>query len=161
LPILYVLAFFQASVGTFFNPARGAIIPRIVPPEGLLAANSVSQSTRVIANVAGTALAGGLIGFAGVYWPAFVLDGASFLISFALVSRLPALPGAPPTGEHAAAGSGVRASLAVGLRTVAGNRILWVTIACLSFAMLGLGAVNVLFVPLLVNVVQASPAWFG
>ena len=161
LPILYALAFLQASVATFFNPAKGAIIPRIVPPGGLMSANSVSQATRVIAGVAGTAVAGGLIGFAGLYWPAFVLDGASFLVSFLLVSRIPAALGAIPTGDHAAAPTGVRESLAIGLRVVAGSRILWVTIACLSLAMLGLGAVNVLFVPLLINVLHASAAWFG
>lgn len=161
LPILYTLAFVQASVATFFNPAKGAIIPRIVPAEGLMSANSVSQATRVIAGVAGTAIAGGLIGFAGLYWPAFVLDGASFLLSFLLVSRIPAELGAIPTGEHAAPVTGVRESLAIGLRVVAGSRVLWVTIACLSLAMLGLGAVNVLFVPLLINVLQENPAWFG
>jgi MFS family permease len=161
LPILYGLAFLQASVGTFFNPAKGALLPHAVPAEGLMAANSVSQATRVIAGVAGTSIAGVMIGVAGVYWPAFVLDAASFIASFLLVSRLPAALGAIPTGKHAAAATGVRESLAIGLRAVAHSRILWVTILCLSLAMLGLGAINVLFVPLLINVLQASAAWFG
>jgi MFS family permease len=161
LPILYALAFIQASVGTFFNPAKGAILPRIVPPEGLMAANSVSQSSRVIAAVAGTAIAGGMIGFAGLYWPAFVLDAISFLLSFLLVSRLPAAVGAIPAAEHGAPLAGVRESLAIGLRVVGHSRVLWVTIVSLSLAMLGLGAVNVLFVPLLINVLHASAAWFG
>ena len=47
--LLFVLAFVQSSVGTFFAPARGAVIPKVVPPEGLLAANSVAQATRVVA----------------------------------------------------------------------------------------------------------------
>ena len=161
LPILYGLAFLQAAVGTFFNPAKGAIMPRVVPAEGLMAANSVSQATRVIASVAGTSIAGAMIGLAGVYWPAFVLDAASFLASFLLVSRLPAAFGTIPTGATAAIATGVRESLAIGLRVVGHSRVLWVTIACLSVAMLGLGAVNVLFVPLLINVLQESPAWFG
>jgi MFS transporter, DHA3 family, macrolide efflux protein len=161
LPILYGLALIQASVGTFFNPAKGAILPRIVPAEGLMAANSVSQATRVIASVAGTSIAGAMIGLAGIYWPAFVLDAASFLVSFFLVSRLASALGAIPAAEHGARQTGVRESLAIGLRVVGHSRVLWVTIVSLSLAMLGLGAVNVLFVPLLINVLHASAAWFG
>ena len=161
LPLLYVIAFVQASIGTFFNPARGALIPRIVPTEGLLVANSVSQATRVIAAVGGTALAGALIGVAGVFWPAFVLDGASFLVSFLLVSRLPAAIGLMPPSGRSAGAMGLRTSLGEGLRVVTGSRVLWVTMASLSLAMLGLGAINVLFVPLIVNVLHESPVWFG
>lgn len=158
--LLYLLAFLQSSVGTFFNPAKGAMIPRLVPGEGLMTANSVSQATRVISNVAGTAVAGAMIGFAGIYWPAFVLDGLSFAASFVLVSRLASGLGDVPVGEHGVA-RGVRPALAEGLRIVRGSRVLWVTIVVLSMAMLGLGAINVLFVPLIVNVLHASAAWFG
>lgn len=159
--LLYLLAFLQSSVGTFFNPAKGAILPRLVPAEGLMAANSVSQATRVICGVVGTAIAGTMIGVFGVYWPAFVLDGISFLGSFLLVGRLPTALGAIPTGAHAAGALGVRASLADGLRLVAGSRVLWVTMLVLSVVMLGLGAINVLFVPLVVNILDASEIWFG
>ena len=50
--LLFILAFVQSSVGTFFAPARGAVIPKVVPPEGLLAANSVAQATRVVSGIA-------------------------------------------------------------------------------------------------------------
>jgi MFS family permease len=160
LPLLYLLAFLQSSVGTFFNPAKGALIPRLVPSDGLLAANSLAQATRVVCGVLGTAIAGTMIGLAGIYWPAFVLDGLSFLGSFLLVSRLPAAVGRVETTERAAA-LGVRGSLAEGLRIIAGSRVLWVTLSVLSVTMLGLGAINVLFVPLVVNVLGASEVWFG
>ena len=51
--LLYLLAFVQATVGTFFTPARGAVIPRVVPRAGLLSANSLAQATRVVAAVVG------------------------------------------------------------------------------------------------------------
>src|SRR5215216_90454 len=35
LLLMYVLAFVMSSVGTFFNPAKGALIPKMVPPEHL------------------------------------------------------------------------------------------------------------------------------
>ena len=83
VPLLVVLAFVQASIGTFFTPARGALMPHVVPAEGLLAANSITQATRVVAGVIGTALAGFIVGVGGVTWPAFLLDAATFLVSAA------------------------------------------------------------------------------
>jgi MFS family permease len=158
--LLFVLAFAQATVGTFFTPARGAILPRIVPPEGLLAANSIAQATRVVAGVVGTGLGGLIVGLAGVYWPAFVIDAATFLVSFAFIAGLPRAVGhvVPSAG---AAAAGIGGSLAAGLRTIVRSRRLSTTIAALAICMLGLGAVNVMFVPLLVRVLGADPAWFG
>ncbi len=157
--LLYVLAFVQATVGTFFSPARGAILPRIVPREGLLAANSLAQATRVVSGVVGSSLAGLIVGLIGAFWPAFVLDSASFLVSVALISRLPASVGRIEDARAAAAGVG--SALAVGLRTIAGSRILATTIVTLAVSMLGLGAVNVLFVPFVVGVLQVGPVWMG
>src|SRR4029079_4267262 len=53
------------------------------------------------------------------------------------------------------------ASLKIGLSRVAGSRLLSTTILSLAVVMLGLGAVNVLFVPLMTRVLEVSPAWFG
>jgi len=173
--LLFLFAFVQSSIGTFFAPARGAVIPKVVPREGLLAANSVAQATRVIAGIVGAGLAGLIIGLAGVFWPAFVLDGLSFLASFVLILGLPAVVGritpspavtAASTSTDAADAApaptpGIFASLTLGLSRVAQSRLLSTTIASLAVVMLGLGAVNVLFVPLMTRVLVVSPAWFG
>jgi len=174
--LLFLFAFVQSSIGTFFAPARGAVIPKVVPSEGLLAANSVAQATRVIAGIVGAGLAGLIIGLAGVFWPAFVLDGLSFLASFVLILGLPAVVGqiTPSPAQTAASTSagatvapapaptpGIFASLTLGLSRVAQSRLLSTTIASLAVVMLGLGAVNVLFVPLMTRVLVVSPAWFG
>ena len=174
--LLFLFAFVQSSIGTFFAPARGAVIPKVVPSEGLLAANSVAQATRVIAGIVGAGLAGLIIGLAGVFWPAFVLDGLSFLASFVLILGLPAVVGqiTPSPAQTAASTSagatvapapaptpGIFASLTLGLSRVAQSRLLSTTIASLAVVMLGLGAVNVLFVPLMTRVLEVSPAWFG
>jgi MFS family permease len=157
--LLYVLAFVQATIGTFFTPARSAVLPRVVPREGLLAANSLAQATRVVSGVVGSAVAGLIVGLAGTYWPAFTLDAASFLVSVALISRLPAAVGRIEDA-HAAAGS-VGSALAVGLRTIARSRVLVTTIGILGVSMLGLGAVNILFVPFVVGVLDVGPVWMG
>jgi MFS family permease len=169
--LLFVLAFVQASIGTFFTPARGAVLPKIVPAEGLLAANSIAQATRVVSGIVGAGLAGVIIGVLGAFWPAFVLDAASFLASFALILGLPAAVGriSAAAGETAdgtaaprpAAQAGLGASMRLGLSRVAHSRLLTTTILSLCVVMLGLGAVNVLFVPLLIRVLEVSPAWFG
>lgn len=157
--LLYILAFVQATIGTFFTPARSAILPRLVPREGLLAANSLAQATRVVSSVVGSAVAGLIVGLAGTFWPAFLLDSASFLVSVALISRLPALIGR--VEDARAAASGVGSALAVGLRTIGASRVLVTTIAILGVSMLGLGAVNVLFVPFVVRVLGVGPVWMG
>ena len=48
-----------------------------------------------------------------------------------------------------------------GLRIVAGSRVLWTTLLALAISMFGLGAVNVLFLPLVVEVLQVNPVWLG
>ena len=166
--LLLILAFVQSSIGTFFTPARGAVLPKVVPQQGLLAANSIAQATRVVAGIVGAGLGGLLIGLIGVYWPAFVIDSLSFLASFVLILGLPAAVGriSPASGTQAtgpaeAATPGIGASLKLGLARVAHSRLLTTTIVSLAVVMLGLGAVNVLFVPLLVTDLQVSPAWFG
>ncbi|MGZ8438750.1 MAG: MFS transporter, partial [Candidatus Limnocylindrales bacterium] len=160
VPLLFVLAFVQATIGTFFSPARGALIPRVVPAEGLLAANSIGQATRVIAAVVGSALAGLIVGVAGVTWPAFVLDAASFGVSVLLVLGVSRSVGKPSDAERVAA-SGVGASVVEGLRMIGHSRVLTTTLLALAVTMLGLGAVNVLFLPLIVNVLRVSPVWLG
>jgi len=150
LPILYVLAFTQAAIGTFFSPARGALIPRVVPPEGLMAANGL-----------GTAVIGVLIATSGTYWPAFVFDAATFGASVLIVMRVDRAVGAV---ENAAAGRdtrGVGASALDGLQLIGRSPTLLATILGLSIAGLGLGAVNLLFVPFLIDTLHASAAWVG
>ncbi len=165
--LLFILAFVQASVGTFFTPARAAVVPKLVPPEGLLAANSVAQATRVVSGIVGAGLGGVMIGIAGVFWPAFILDSLSFLASFVLILGLPAAVGriaevsAGASDPAAASRLGVGASLKTGLSRVFHSRLLSTTILSLAVVMLGLGAVNVLFVPLLITILEVSPGWFG
>jgi MFS family permease len=157
--LLYLLAISQAAIGTFFAPARTALIPSIVPREGLMAANSLSQGSRLVAGVLGTGAAGAIIGLIGVAWPAFVIDSLTFLVSFVFVVRVTVSGRVAATaGEQA---SGVLRSVVEGMRVVAGSRMLSGTLISAGVVMLGLGAVNVLFVPLLINELRVPATWFG
>jgi MFS transporter, DHA3 family, macrolide efflux protein len=156
--VIYILGAAQATVGTFFGPARGALVQHIVPEDQRLQANSLSQTSIVIAGVIGSSLAGAIIGLTGQFWIAFVLDAATFMVSFALVLRVRSRPPEQHTSQTRA---GILNPLLDGLRVISGNRTLSAILIATGVTMFGLGAVNVLFVPFVVNVLRVPVAWLG
>jgi predicted MFS family arabinose efflux permease len=156
VPLIYVIAFVQAAIGTVFNPARGALLPRIVGTEKLLAANSVSQTSRIIFNLLGTGAAGILAAVSETLALAFIVDSATFFISFLLISRI-RTSGVPEKGSE----SKVWAEMKAGFSVMISSRPLRAVLISLSVTMLGLGAVNVLFVPFLLDDLAVSPAFLG
>ena len=158
--LLYVIGFVQASIGTFFNPARSALIPNLVAREGLLAANSLTQMTQIIFGLLGTAAAGAVIGLLDMYWPVFVIDALTFFAALTLVSFIHYKSQIAPK-QGAVSPKAIASELVGGLRITFGNRILAGTILAAAVTMLGLGAVNVLLVPLIVNDLQIPETWFA
>jgi len=156
--LLLLLAFIQSSIGTLFNPAKAALLPLVVPEDNLLAANTISQMSRVIANLAGTALVGVIAAFSEYLTIAFVIDAATFATSAFWISRVSLTD--TRAKAAATAGSFMR-DLGIGLSTIGHSRSLLGVLMAGAIAMLGLGAVNVLMVPLVVDVMGASEVWFG
>ena len=162
VPVLFVLACVQSIIGTFFSPARMAMVPRVVPEDGLLVANSLGQATRMVAGVIGAAVTGLIAGIAGEAWPVLVIDAATFLVSVALVFGIAAELGLPDAVAVAKAKSqSLGSAVADGLRLISRSRQLVAALGGVSVVMLGVGAINVLFIPFLVNDLGASPAWAG
>jgi MFS family permease len=162
LPLVFALATTQAVIGTFFSPARTALVPRVVPKEGLLAANSLGQMTRMVAGVVGAGITGLIAGVAGVVWPVFLADAATFLVSVALVVRVSRDIGKPEAATAASmAARGMSRSVMDGLRVIARSAPLVAALGGVAVTMLGVGAINVLFIPFLVDDLGASPAWAG
>jgi MFS family permease len=157
--LLYVLAITQAAIGTFFTPARTALIPSVVKSDGLMAANSLSQAGRLIAGVLGTGAAGVIVGLFAVTWPVFVIDSLTFVASFLFVLRISAT--ADIARKAGVASTSVLRAVAEGMRVVGHSRLLTGALISAGVIMLGLGAVNVLFVPLLINDLQVPATWFG
>lgn len=155
LALMYVLAFTMSAVGTFFNPAKGALIPKMVPPEHLTAANALSQTSMTMAFVLGPALAGAtffLLG-AGNEWMAFVLDATSYLVSAVAIwmIRMPKAD-TKPSAEAPTEGSALRrvgSELVVGIKALAFNRAMATLSVVFAITMLGVGALNVLWVSFL------------
>ena len=157
--LLFGLLFLVSTAGSFFMPARTAYIPLVVPSKGLLAANSLSQSSFVIAGVLGAAFAGWSVGTFGSYWQAFVADSLTFLASAALLSRVVTVSVGSADGDSSA--RAVLNEMLNGFRVLASSRILMGVLASMAVAMLGLGMVNVLIVPLVVNDLQVRETWFA
>jgi len=126
-----------------------------VPPEQLTSANALSQTSMTMAFVLGPALAGAtfyLVG-AGNEWMAFVLDAASFLVSaFAIwLIRLPK-EATKPTSDTSTEGGAVgrvARELVVGIKALAFNRVMATLSVVFAVTMLGVGALNVLWVSFL------------
>jgi MFS family permease len=162
MPIVLALACLQAIVGTFFSPARSALVPRVVPAEGLLAANSLGQMSRIVGSVVGIAFTGAIAGATGTVRPAFLLDGLTFLASALIVLRVTRDIGTiDAVTTQAARDRGLRGSVGDGLRVIARSRALVATITGVTVTLLGVGAIEVLFVPFVVRDLAANPIWVG
>jgi len=77
-------AFLIAIAATFFNPARDAFIPQLVPPEGLLRANSLIQTSWQFSLLLGPVIAGGLLHYAGQVH-LFTANSLFYFASFLLI----------------------------------------------------------------------------
>jgi len=103
------LGAFVLGVGAaFFFPAYSAILPRILPPEDLLAANGLEGTMRpMLQQAAGPAVAGILV---AALSPAYAVTGvaACHLMAFSILNLLHRPPAAPgwANGEGADDGSG-------------------------------------------------------
>lgn len=164
--LIYLIAFTQAAIGTLFYPAKSALLPHLVGDDQLLAANSVSQTSKIVFNLVGTGIAGLLAGFLVEMWPAFAIDAATFFVSAFFVSRITtrsAEKGSEPDPKRdpGPTEENVWHELLAGLRVVAGSRPLIGVVMAGAIAMLGLGAVNILLVPLIVDDLMVSESWFG
>jgi MFS family permease len=159
--ILYVVAFVQASIGTLDNPARSSVVPQIVGRDNLLAANSFFQSTMIIVGVAGTATAGVIAGVFDTLAPAFLVDAVSFAVSATLVTRIE-IEGRPArTAGSEMQASGLWIELREGVRLILASPMLRTVVITAGVVMLGLGAVNVLLVPFIVDELAVPETWFG
>ncbi|MEU6013254.1 MFS transporter [Streptomyces sp. NPDC047515] len=89
-PALWQIAIAEAiggAAGAFAMPTVSPLIRGTVAESGLLRANSLMSVVSSATRLGGPALAGALILTAGPGW-AFVLDGASFAVSAALLSAM-------------------------------------------------------------------------
>ena len=162
--IYYVVGFLMSSVSRFFFPAQNATLPLIIPDrDDLLAANGLMQIVQTLGLLIGPAIAGLSIALWGEQ-AAFLVDSATFLISAAAIMIMTV----PHTtvGRQAAAAAGgelaaVWAELREGVSYLFGNRTMVGVLLCLSVVQLGIGAINVIWVPFMQRTFNMGPEGLG
>ena len=85
--IIYVTVFVEATLEQFFDPAETAMVPHVVPPEDLVAANALNGQNRQVARLIGSAL-GGVLAAAGGIALVATFDLVSYLFAALLVAMI-------------------------------------------------------------------------
>ncbi|MFJ4633724.1 MFS transporter [Streptomyces sp. NPDC088847] len=157
LPALTALVAVAGTVATLRNPAGRSLVPVLVDPADRAPANALFGLARTLTLTVGPGL-GGLLGAApGGARTALAVDAVTFVVSALLLARLPAIAPA----RDPAAGTGVWAEAADGLRHVAGSRQLRLLVLSL-FLLVAFAAVdNVALVFLTGDELHADPAGYG
>src|SRR5262245_41733868 len=134
---LYLVVFLEASAAQFFNPAKNALLPRLVDEQQLMPANALNWMSVELTRLVGAPLGGLLVALWGLE-SVILLDSVSYLLSALLIATV-----AAPPAERSAAPEQTSSPLAqvwselvAGLRLVARER--W-----LAGLFLAMGAVMV------------------
>jgi DHA3 family macrolide efflux protein-like MFS transporter len=145
--IFYIVGFLLSSVSVFFSPAKTAMIPRIVEGErNLLSANALSQTIRVVALIIGPALAGFAIAWLGAT-AAFIVDSVTY---FASALAILSIRTSGKTADESKVGAAmVWRRVVEGFSYTLHNSTILGIIVTLLVGFLGVGAIEVLFVPYL------------
>jgi len=161
--IFFLVGFLVSSASRFFFPARSAAIPLIVKKNELMVANGLSQITQTVALIAGSALAGFAIGFWGEQ-VAFIADSISYFISAVLIltitvpHNLSSSPGKQPGSGQLRA---VWQEMVMGLSFIKGSQVLVGVLMSLGVIQLGIGAMQVIWVPFFQNYFGVGPEGLG
>ncbi len=158
VPLMMAVGFIMGTAGVLFIPARNAILPRIVAPSGLVAANMLIEATQVAALVAGPALGGLFVARVGAQI-AIVFDSLTFFASgltiFLMSVRHVNVHTEPLTSEQ------LRRDLFEGLLHIRRTPLLIRLMAAGSASMLALGAVIILGTVQLGEVYQVDASGIG
>lgn len=79
------------------QPTRSAVLPKLLPPEQLPAANSLNMTVMQAGGIAGPLVGGALIPITGFSW-LYLIDSVTLLATLSAVVRLPRLPVEGATG---------------------------------------------------------------
>lgn len=95
---LYLVAALSSALVSVQRPALDSLIPRIVAHEHLPAAAALNSLRWQVGGIAGPALAGVVVAYAGLGW-AYAVDLATFVVSVALMTGLGRSPATHEAGR--------------------------------------------------------------
>ena len=153
---IVALAAVAGLANGFFRPAVYAGIPNLVPDDELPAANALVQGVENVSWAIGPILGGLLAAAAGPH-AAYWINGASFVLSALLISRIPRRM----LQSETALTRGHWRDLGDGFATVMRSRPLLAVLIAWGIACLGIGGANVAEVFLAKNTFHAGDFGYG
>jgi dTMP kinase len=174
LAMLFLVSFLMETLTLFWQPARDASVPNLVPSGRLIAANSITLVATYGSLPVSSAFFSFLVtvgdwlpdlaGFGKDFGPAFTFDAVTFLLSAFLVTRIP-IP-KPEVAEHRKAKGAMdwRApvrDLADGVRFVVGDPSVRNVIVGMATALFGAGIFFILGQPFSRQVLGGGNSGFG
>ena len=166
--IVYLVAFAESAVSQFAGPAKGALLPRLVPEGRLPAANALVAQAGALTTFVGPTLGGALMALLGLS-SVVLVDVASYLGSALLISLISARVGVPATGEPksaarrgpAAALTGVWRDWLAGLRLVRADRVVSSLFGLFGLILLAQGMLDVLWLAFVRDLLGGGPLVLG
>src|SRR3954471_18118669 len=150
--MLAVLSGVSGAASGFFNPASTGLLPALVAPGDLQQANGLRATVMAGGEIAGPAVAGGLVATAGAGW-AIGIDALTFAASAAFLANL-RLPRALPR-----AGGSFLHELREGWTAFRSRRWVWLPVAIFSVGNMVWGAWTALGPVVAARELGGAAAW--
>ena len=163
--LVYLVAFAEATIATFFYPAENALLPRIVGEDQLLPANTLNSLNNTLASLIGWPLGGLLLARWGIEL-VILFDSLSYLLAALLVF----LVKAPPEQTRARSAGVVTEPFAwqkfrlewqEGLSLILRNRTIATLFVVSSISLLGGTMMDPLVAPFVYDILHSDAVGFG
>lgn len=163
--LVYLVAFAEATIATFFYPAENAFVPRIAGEDQLLPANTLNSLNNTIATLIGPALGGILLGGWGVE-SVILFDSLSYLLAGIFVFFV----NAPPEQTRARLATEVvepftwqkfRSDWQDGFALIRRNPVITTLFVVSCISMLGGTMMDPLVAPFVYDILQSDAIGFG
>jgi MFS family permease len=162
--VVYIVVVVEASIGQFVVPAVGALLPRLVETDELVAANSLNAAANNLSRVVGPPI-GGVIAATGGIMGVALVDAATFLVAAVLVASIRGVVSLPSVA--ASVEDGVRAWRRVwtewrgGLRLIWADRVVRTLFLLVALSSIGEGVFRVLFILYAVQILKGGASELG
>ena len=156
--LVYAVAVAQSCAAAFAAPAEAALLPDLVGPGDLVAANAMNVLNNRLGRLLGAPLGGALLAGPGLGW-VVVVDAATFVLGSVLVSLVRAPARGLPDGRRGVGRgvSGIVQDWTAGLRVVVQDRDVAALFVVLGLMTLGGTMIDPLLVPWVRDVLGQGP----
>jgi MFS family permease len=162
--LVYLVAFLETTVSTFFRSAENALLPQVVAKDQLVPANSLNALNDTLARLIGPAL-GGILLAAGSLEVVILFDSFSYALAGLLVYfvKTPLQTRSPSSHADTTLSSWLkfRNEWQEGFSIIRRHRILALLLLVLSVTTLGGTMIDPLIAPFVYEVLKGNAAQFG